>query len=245
MSSSVALGAFPDLPEVPAPLRGRFVTHVRLGYLGSAEDGARLIGPLRAVARPLLDTVREMPYAHVGTIHDDPRAPVPVMCRTTMLRRLDPGAIDTLVALAGPDAHAPFGVEMRHLGGALGRPPRIPNAIGHRDAAYSLYIGSVLDPSLEEPTRLAQQRLVERLRPWATGAELLNFIHGADTTLDRVRAAYTSADYTRLSALKARYDPTNRFRFNHNIAPAPGQSIRSSQTPSRPAARSAGGRPGA
>jgi hypothetical protein len=250
LSSSVALGTFPDVPEVPAPVRGQFIVHVRLGYLGSAEDGARLLEPLRAAGRPLLDTVREMPYSQVGMIHDDPRAPVPVMCRTTMLRRLDPGAIDTLVELAGPEANAPFAVEMRHLGGALGRPSRIPNAIGHRDAAYSLYIGSVLDPTLAEPTRLAQQRLVERLRPWATGAELLNFIHGADTTLDRVRTAYTPADYARLAALKARYDPTNRFRFNHNVPPAPGrsingQSIRSSQLTSRPAARSVGGRPGA
>jgi len=37
---------------------------------------------------------------------------------------------------------------------------------------------------------------------------------------ERVRAAYTSATYTRLAAIKRRYDPENLFRLNPNIRPA-------------------------
>lgn len=37
---------------------------------------------------------------------------------------------------------------------------------------------------------------------------------------DRVRAAYHEDTYARLVALKARWDPENRFRLNHNIAPS-------------------------
>ena len=37
---------------------------------------------------------------------------------------------------------------------------------------------------------------------------------------ERVRAAYPGATWDRLAAIKARYDPTNLFRLNQNIAPS-------------------------
>jgi FAD/FMN-containing dehydrogenase len=36
----------------------------------------------------------------------------------------------------------------------------------------------------------------------------------------RVRDAYPGPTWDRLAAIKARYDPTNLFRLNHNISPA-------------------------
>jgi FAD/FMN-containing dehydrogenase len=50
LNSSVALLRLPPLPEVPEPLRGRLVVHVRVCHLGSVSDGERLVAPLRAVA---------------------------------------------------------------------------------------------------------------------------------------------------------------------------------------------------
>ena len=37
---------------------------------------------------------------------------------------------------------------------------------------------------------------------------------------ERIRAAYGTATYDRLAALKRKYDPTNFFRMNQNIATA-------------------------
>jgi hypothetical protein len=52
------------------------------------------------------------------------------------------------------------------------------------------------------------------LEPHSLGV-YVNFT--SDDAADRVRAAYTDAQWPRLTALKAKYDPTNFFRLNANI----------------------------
>jgi FAD/FMN-containing dehydrogenase len=39
----------------------------------------------------------------------------------------------------------------------------------------------------------------------------------SDDAAERVRQAYTEGQWNRLTALKAKYDPTNFFRMNANI----------------------------
>jgi len=41
----------------------------------------------------------------------------------------------------------------------------------------------------------------------------------SDDDADRIRQAYTKGQWTRLTALKAKYDSTNFFRMNANIPP--------------------------
>jgi FAD/FMN-containing dehydrogenase len=60
------------------------------------------------------------------------------------------------------------------------------------------------------------QRLFEVLRPHASGA-YINVLN--DDEGERVMAAY-GAQYSRLTALKKKYDPDNLFRLNPNILPA-------------------------
>jgi FAD/FMN-containing dehydrogenase len=47
----------------------------------------------------------------------------------------------------------------------------------------------------------------------------LNFMGVEDTCRGAVRTAYAPEDFARLTELKARYDPDNTFRINHNIPP--------------------------
>jgi FAD/FMN-containing dehydrogenase len=42
-----------------------------------------------------------------------------------------------------------------------------------------------------------------------------------DSEPDKVKASYPPATYTRLVAVKKRYDPANLFRLNQNIPPSP------------------------
>ena len=56
-----------------------------------------------------------------------------------------------------------------------------------------------------------------RTAPFATGGVYVNFMPEDET--DRVEGAY-GANYDRLAAIKAKYDPGNLFRMNQNIRPA-------------------------
>ncbi|WP_090932896.1 FAD-binding oxidoreductase [Nonomuraea jiangxiensis] len=215
MASSVLLAQNPDLPMVPAPLRGRFVAHVRIAFSG-AEGGAELVRPLREIGPTLMDTLRDMPYAEVGTIHHEPTdAPYEAYDRNVLLHEIDKKAVDTLVAHAGPDAQPPFIAELRHFGGAYAGPPEVPNCVGGRDAAFSLFAGAPPAPGSRE----RRDRMLADMRPWSTGGMNLNFAGVEDIAPAVVRTAYRPGDHTRLTELKAVYDPGNMFRINFNIPP--------------------------
>lgn len=216
MTSSFALTRFPWDAEIAPPLRGRFAAHIRIAFNGSAAEGERLLAPLRQVALPLLDTVGDIPYAAGGSIHDDPPAPLAVCERAVRLRDLDEDAVDALIDATGPDSTCPLRlVELRHLGGALGREPDVPNAVAGRDAAFQLYLAGV--PGGGMPAEPVAQEVLDRMLPWTAGAASLNFLGTADATAEGVRAAFSPADFRRLVTVKRNYDPDNIFRFNHNI----------------------------
>lgn len=213
LTSSLALLRLPDVEAVPPFLRGRLTVHVRIAHLGSAEDGNKLVEPLRAAGPLVVDTLAEMPYTRCGEIHHDPTEPIPYSERSMMLRELDGAATDALVALAGPRADCiDLAVELRQLGGAVGRPPEVPNAVDHRDAAFALSTLSL--PDNRPPL------VVDGMAAWGTGRRYLNFLASPDTA-DLAESGYEPATFARLGAIKAKVDPNNLFRFNHNIAPRP------------------------
>nr|WP_221382666.1 FAD-binding oxidoreductase [Actinoplanes polyasparticus] len=222
LSTSLALMTMPDLPMVPEPLRGRLVLHVRLSHLGSAEEGADLIAPLRAAAPLLLDSVVEMPTTALATIHNDPPASPPALERTALLTDLPDEAIEAVLKAAGPAAEDPVMLlELRHLGGALDEPTQITSAATAQTARYNLLLVALLLPDLSEAVLSpGLDNALARFEPFSEGTTMLNAMGTADASPRGARAAYDDTTYQRLAAVKAQYDPDNLFRFNHNIAPA-------------------------
>jgi hypothetical protein len=220
MSSSVTLLRLPDEPDLAEEFRGRSFVLMHIVYTGDASRGARLVEPLRALD-PEQDTCAVLPYRQITDLHHDPKDPVRVHFRSALLHEPDDAAAEELVSLIGPAAaEGQFpGIELRHLGGALDRPARRPLAAGTRGAAYHLLLRIPAQAGDVEAVRRVADEAMRRLKPWDTGAALPGFLfdHGADP--DRVRLAYAEPDYRRLAAIKAAYDPRNRFRVNHNIPP--------------------------
>jgi FAD/FMN-containing dehydrogenase len=210
LSLSVAFLTFPDHDPIPAPLRGRFVAHLRVAYLGTAQEAERLIAPLRAVAAPLVDALRPLPIAEFGTIHGDPTRPQPVSCGGAILPHWDDAAIDVLLAEIG--ARTPHMLELRHLGGALARPPAVADAVGHRDAGFNIFTSAYPGPGFATATAL-QTALYRRLLPWSGGRSLYNFTARPDGRPADASCAFDEATLTRLQAVKAAWDPQDLFRF--------------------------------
>lgn len=204
LSLSVALVTFP--PVAPEPLRGRFLAHLRVAHLGDPREAEALLASLRAVAEPVLDTVRPLGIDEIGTIHADPVAPMPVSCGGAILPTWDEDAIAVLLAEIGPET--PHMLELRHLGGALAQPAA--SAVGHRDAAYSVFTSAY--PGA--PGGAARQTaFYRRLEPWSGGRSLYNFTAHPDHTPADASGAFEPPILDRLCLLKKEWDPQNRFRF--------------------------------
>ncbi|RZT83887.1 FAD/FMN-containing dehydrogenase [Pseudonocardia sediminis] len=212
-TTSVALLALPPDPNLPPPLQGRFVAHLRFTHLGSATDGAALLAPMRAVAEPVMDLVDEMPYPAIDAVHMDPTDPMPVWDRGAALAELPAEAVDAILAEAGPESSSPLVlVELRLLGGAIARRPEVPNAVSGRDAAFSVYCLGVTagpDAAVQVPARAAS--LVDALAPWSTRG-LVNLLGQASA--DRVGALWSDDDRARLLEIKQRVDPAGVFGTN-------------------------------
>jgi hypothetical protein len=129
-------------------------------------------------------------------------------------------AIDTHIAHA---AKAPTELSLMHLypiDGAVRRVAPDATAWRARETTWSMVIAAVgPDPAQAPALKSWARGYWEALRPFNMEGGYVNFMMD-DEGQARTRAAY-GANYQRLAAVKAAYDPTNLFRLNQNIEPAP------------------------
>ncbi|MGD3110253.1 FAD-binding oxidoreductase [Streptomyces sp. YGL11-2] len=222
LTSSVSLIGYPDLPALPARLRGRYVAHVRIAFTGDARTGETLSAPLRAAGPLLSDTLGEMPYTECGAIYNDPSQPHAYAGDNVLLREFGSDQAAVVTELARPGAAVPCVVDVRHLGGALGRAPEVPNAVGHREARYLLRVLSPVQDTDPGEVRSAQRKVLDSFAPYSAGGRCQNLVYGghhAGAVDDLAGDFWEPADQRRLTELKTRLDPANLFRCNRNIPP--------------------------
>jgi FAD/FMN-containing dehydrogenase len=105
------------------------------------------------------------------------------------------------------------------MNGACQRVPSDGTAYAYREALFATVIGGAWrNPADNEQNMRWVREYDEALRPYSEGSGYVNFMASEDQ--DRVEINY-SQNYDRLVEIKSRYDPTNLFRLNHNIEPAP------------------------
>ena len=211
----------PPLPGIPEPLRGRSFALVEAACLGDARTGSELLGALRWLG-PELDTFAMIPPPALAQLHMDPDQPVPNQGDGAFLSDLPDGAIDAVVALAGPAADTPLlSVEVRHLGGALARPAPGGGAQPDIGPGYVIFAGGITPtPELADTVRAHAQAVKDALAPWHASYDYYNFVE----TPAAASAVLPAASYRRLQKIKAVYDPDQAIISAHPVWPSWGHS---------------------
>ena len=212
----------PPLPFVPESVHGQLVVMILLCYAGEAEAGSRAVAPFRALAVPIADLVRPMRYPEIFP-PDDPSYRPKAVGRTLFMNTVDRATATTVIDhLQRSDASLRV-AQIRVLGGAMGRVPNEETAFAHRHHRILAVVASFYDGPADRPVREAWTNAFAAALDQGRPGAYVGFV--GDEGAAGVRAAYPGETWNRLAAVKARYDPTNLFRRNHNIPPAVPASV--------------------
>ena len=203
---------------------GAPVAAVAVCYNGTPEAGERALRPLRSFGSPLVDGISAMPYTGAQTMLDAAYPPgLFNYWKSSFLSELSDAAIDVMVALCAERPTPICHMAIEELGGAVSAMGGDATAFAQRDQRYNfLCLGMCGDRREADACVRWARRFWEEMQPFSSGGVYVNYLgEESEEGADRVRAAYGPAKYERLAALKAKYDPTNLFRLNQNIRPAP------------------------
>jgi hypothetical protein len=175
-----------------------------------------VLAPLRTCAGLIADTVRDMPYSAVADIFGDPRRPAPSHGAGVFLAALDADAVTALVAAVASRPGLPLAlVELRHLGGALGRLPVRPNCVAGRDAEFVLGLVAHQYPHPAEMVPALCREVLEAMAPWTADVVPINYVQQTSAPV----SAWAPDDHARLRRIKREHDPANTFRVGPTVRP--------------------------
>ena len=206
----------PPIPDVPEPIRGVPLLTIDGACIGSQAEGEAVVAPLRELGETIMDTWGQIPAAGLCHIHMDPENPVPGLGEGMTIRELPDEAIDAFAAVAGPGSGSPLLLsELRHIGGALGRPDPDGGALTHLDTEFVMYsVGMPMTPELGEAIPQHLRKIEETMRPWAGEGSYYNFTE-RPCDVDAILPADVCA---RLAEVKRKWDPDGMIVANHSVS---------------------------
>ena len=247
VTTSLRVMSMLPVPGVPLRLAGRrflVVSGTAVDAGPGVDDDVRavdaaagLIGRLRAVAEPVLDSWRPADVLEVPRTHMDPPVGAPHVADHMLLG--DPGtggasAVPTWLdaALHGP-ARTFASVELRQLGGALAHAPAHGGAVASLPGRYGYFAVAPRTPwHGDAANRASLDEVRAALSGWDTGRTAPTF--ATDPT--RPQRSFEESSAARAAAVRAAVDPAGMFA--DDVAPGAVSSL----TPATGAPAGAGGR---
>jgi hypothetical protein len=189
-------------------------------FAGSAEEGERILQPLRQFGKSIVDFSGPMPFTRAQQFLDaDYPAGRNYYWKSVYLNELNDDTVKTLLELnaKAPSHHSTL--DIWTMGGALGRVGAGESPLSPREAAFMIGVEANWDDPKDSQRNVAWAReCVARLGPFAAPGIYLNFPGFLEDSDELVRNAFGS-NLHRLAEVKKKYDPDNFFRLNQNIKP--------------------------
>ena len=208
------LDAFIAYPQGKDPVCGFGVC-----YSGAANMAERVLAPLRQVGTPLVDRIRSIDYVQLQRSTDSSDARVEAeYTKNGFVRQISDANISTLLEGLHPDPGRSCTVYFQHCGGAIGRVRPEATAFPHRYAQANMMLFTNWPVGNDARPQMQWARdFWKILEPYTRGF-YVNEVEGNEGA-GALNGNYLG-NYSRLAALKRKYDPGNLFRLNANITPA-------------------------
>jgi len=211
-------------PDFPKEAWGCRVVTLAAVYAGNAQEGERLLQPLREINGKMADFSCRMNYCDVQQLFDTLMSFGEYRCywKSHYLNDLRDTVIEQIVA---GNHHPPSPKTLSSIwnfGGATAAVSADATAFGDRSMPYMFSIDSVWRSPEDDAVNINWTReFWQRMRTHSHHGRLyLNFPGFGEEGEDLVKRTF-GTNYDRLAATKQKYDPQNLFRFNENIRPAP------------------------
>jgi FAD/FMN-containing dehydrogenase len=218
LTTVLNLTTAPPVPFLPESVHGKPVVAILGMWSGPLADGDRQTRAFRELGTVIADLYGPMPYTAMQSLID-PLYPKGLhdYFRSAFLTELDDAAKDSILQSYGTEPNALSELHVHHLGGAVSRVPADATAFATRDRGFILNAVARTPGAEGFPQAADWARAATR---WVgpDAAAYVNFT--GEGNADQVRASYPKDTYDRLVEVKNRYDPTNVFRLNQNIAPS-------------------------
>jgi FAD/FMN-containing dehydrogenase len=210
----------PPVPLFPEALHLQKMCGVVWCSTASPEETGEILAPVRAQLPPLVDGVQPMPFPALQTAFD---ALIPSglqwYWKADFVRDLSDEAIARHIEHAQGMPPFQSTMHMYPMNGAANRIGQAETAFSYRDVTWAMVIvGIDADPANAETITAWTQDYWQALHPYSAGGAYVNMM--MEEGQERVQASYRD-NYDRLTKVKRQYDPTNFFRINQNITPAP------------------------
>ena len=140
----------PPLPFLAPEHHGRLVVMATLAYAGDVEAGERAVAPFRALATPIADMVRPLPYPALFPPEDESYRPAAVV-RTAFAERVDHAAAEMILEHIQGSTASRAVAQLRVLGGAIARVPADATAFAHRGRRILANVAALYEHAEERP----------------------------------------------------------------------------------------------